>query len=149
MMLLDILSYLHDDILVKVDRAAMSKGLETRIPLLDPSIINFSWTLPYHYKVREGESKWILKKILEKHIPIKMIYRPKMGFSIPIDEWLKKDLKEWSESLIYIDNNDKIEHFDYSMIRSMWGEHLSGRRNWGYSLWNILTFFSWKQFQKV
>ena len=143
MMNFDAVSYLPNDILCKVDRAAMAVSLETRVPFLDHNIVEFSMTLPLKMKIRDGQGKWILRKVLEKHVPNELTKRPKMGFGVPIDSWLQGPIKEWAESLI---NPSKIKNQGYlnsDLIQKIWQEHLSGERNWQAKLWNVLIFQSW------
>ncbi|HHB92553.1 MAG TPA: asparagine synthetase B, partial [Thioploca sp.] len=143
MMYMDSVSYLPDDILVKVDRAAMGVSLETRIPFLDHRLVEFAWSLPLSMKVRDGQGKWLIRRILEQHVPSKLIDRPKMGFSIPLDSWLRGPLKPWAEKLL--DESRLLEegYFNSVPIRTMWLEHLSKKRNWSYHLWDVLMFQSW------
>ena len=143
MMILDILNYLPNDILCKLDRAAMSNSLETRVPFLDINVINFSMNLPLNMKIRNNKGKWIVRKLLNKYVPKKLFDRPKMGFGIPIDNWLRHDLKEWASDLINQKNGVNHDYFDRNTIKMMWNEHLSGKNNWQYHLWNILSFDSW------
>ncbi len=143
MQYLDMISYLPDDILVKVDRAAMGVSLETRVPFLDHRVVEFAWTLPMELKIRNGESKWPLRMLLEKHIPAEMIQRPKMGFGVPIDSWLRKELRDWAHALLDKKKLDDAGFFNSDLVREKWSEHLSGKRNWQHQLWNVLTFQAW------
>ncbi|MCF2155402.1 asparagine synthase (glutamine-hydrolyzing) [Photobacterium carnosum] len=142
-MALDMMMYLPDDVLTKVDRAAMSQSLETRVPMLDHRIVEFAWSLPLDYKLRDGQSKWILKKVLERYIPQNLIDRPKMGFSVPIDSWLRGPLYDWVESLINEERLYKEGYFKVEMVRQLWKEHLSCKFNHQYQLWTILMFQQW------
>jgi asparagine synthase (glutamine-hydrolysing) len=143
MMYLDMTSYLPDDILVKVDRATMAVSLEGRIPLLDPRVIELAWRLPVEWKVRGGEGKWLLRKLLYKHVPQSLVDRPKMGFGLPIDAWLRGPLREWAEALLDEDRLRREGIFEPAIVRKRWREHLDGRGLHHADLWNALMFQAW------
>jgi asparagine synthase (glutamine-hydrolysing) len=143
MMALDMMTYMPDDILVKVDRAAMSTSLETRVPFLDHRLVEFAWRMPMELKLRDGQSKWALRQILYRYVPKELVERPKMGFGVPIDSWLRGPLKSWAEGLID-DSRLRQEGFlQPEPISRAWAEHQSGRANLQHPLWAVLMFQSW------
>ncbi|MGE0254675.1 MAG: asparagine synthase (glutamine-hydrolyzing) [Alphaproteobacteria bacterium] len=147
LMLLDALGYLPDDILVKLDRAAMAVSLEGRVPLLDHRLYEFAWRLPLSMKIRDGRSKWILREVLARYVPRNLFERPKMGFGIPLDTWLRGDLRAWAEDLLAPSALGATGLFDVAAVRSVWHTHLEGARNQQYMLWPVLMFEAWRREQ--
>ncbi|RDE51179.1 MAG: asparagine synthase (glutamine-hydrolyzing) [Candidatus Accumulibacter meliphilus] len=147
MMALDGLTYLPDDILVKVDRAAMAVSLETRAPFLDRDLIEFAWSLPMHMKIRDGQGKWLLRRLLDRYVPGELVERPKMGFGIPLDAWLRGPLRDWAESLLAEDRLRREGYLKPAPIRAAWKAHLAGQASYGYRLWSVLMFQAWLESQ--
>ena len=143
MMLSDLKHYLQDDILAKVDRASMGVSLEARVPILDHRVVEFAWTLPLEAKISHGLGKRILRDVLYQYVPKKLIERPKMGFSVPIDEWLRGPLKEWAEDLLSVGRLEREGYLDVKLVHKLWQEHLSGKRDRQLILWAILMFEMW------
>jgi asparagine synthase (glutamine-hydrolysing) len=144
-MALDLVTYLHDDILVKVDRAAMAVSLETRIPLLDHRLVELATRLPLSFHLRDGKGKWILRRVLARHLPESMFEGPKMGFSVPLDAWLRGELRDWAEGLLGSSRLHDEGFFAVAPIREKWQQHVRGANDWGGYLWPVLMVQAWKE----
>lgn len=147
-MFLDQITYLPDDILVKVDRATMAVSLESRAPFLDHRVVELSWRLPMELKIRGGVGKWALREVLYRHVPRTLIERPKMGFAVPVDRWLRAPLREWAEGLLDRGRLSAEGFFDAEVLQRRWREHLSGAQNWSAQLWPVLMFQAWLDDQR-
>jgi asparagine synthase (glutamine-hydrolysing) len=143
MLWLDLTGYLPDDILTKVDRAAMATSLETRVPFLDRSVFDLAWRLPMAMKLHEGTTKWILRQVLHRYVPPELVERPKMGFGLPIGTWLRGTLRPWAEELLGEPRLLAQGLLDPQPIRRAWHRHLSGRQDLGYELWDVLVLQAW------
>ena len=146
MQFVDTLTYLPDDILAKVDRASMAVSLEARVPFLDYRLVEFAWSLPMQYKCRDGHGKWLLKKLLKKYIPQHLVERPKMGFGVPIGNWLTTSLRPWAEDLFSLRKLPEDGLINRRLVLQRWQEHLSGKRNWEASLWGVLMYQAWQNY---
>lgn len=148
-MVWDTIGYLTDDILTKVDRAAMSVSLETRVPFLDHRIVEFAWSLPMQFKIREGQSKWVLRQLLFKYVPRSLIDRPKMGFAVPVAEWLRGPLRDWAQDLFdrYAGSDGNL--LDSALVKRLWAVHLQGRADRSLILWSVLMFYGWMDHQRA
>jgi len=143
MMIWDALTYMPDDILHKVDRAAMGVSLETRVPFLDHRVAELAWRLPLHMKIRNGQGKWALRQVLYRHVPRELIERPKAGFDLPLNQWLRGPLREWAEELLDESLLKSGGVFAAGLVREKWHQHLAGTHDWTTKLWAVLMFQAW------
>jgi asparagine synthase (glutamine-hydrolysing) len=143
MAFVDTLTYLPDDILAKVDRATMASSLEGRVPFLDPEVVRFAWRLPLDWKIRSGTSKWILRRVLARYVPESLTNRPKQGFAVPLDEWLRGPLRGLVEDALS-SSSSTLEGLEVAPVRRAWREHVSEIRNNQYLLWSFLMFALWR-----
>jgi asparagine synthase (glutamine-hydrolysing) len=149
MMATDLITYLPNNNLAKVDRAAMASSLETRVPLLDHRVVQFALSLPVNYKIQSGTDKWVLRQVLYKHVPKHLIERPKMGFAVPLEDWLRGPLKDWGASLLDPKKIKEGGFFDADFITKKWQEFQSGKRNWQGQLWDVIMFQAWLENNKL
>ncbi|MCG7495011.1 asparagine synthase (glutamine-hydrolyzing) [Thalassobius sp. Cn5-15] len=143
MMLMDIQTYLHDDVLTKVDRASMAVNLEARVPLLDHRLIEFAWQVPVGLKYRDKTGKWLLRQALHRHVPKEIMERPKMGFGVPVSTWLRGPLRDWAEQLLDPKSMQQEGFLNPTAVQDIWRKHLNGTEGLQYTLWNILMFQAW------
>jgi asparagine synthase (glutamine-hydrolysing) len=148
MMFLDLIGYLPGDILTKVDRASMAVSLELRVPYLDHRVVEFAWRLPLDFKIKNGVGKRPLRRLLHRHVPRELVDRPKAGFGAPIVDWLRGPLREWAEELLDEGRLRREGFIEPGPVRKKWRQHLSGRRNWQYHLWDVLMFQAWYEAQR-
>ncbi|MDC0240407.1 asparagine synthase (glutamine-hydrolyzing) [Candidatus Pelagibacter sp.] len=144
MMISDSISYLPNDILVKIDRTSMASSIEARVPFLDHKLIEYVWKIPHSLKFKNGQTKWILRQILKNYLPENLTTRPKMGFGIPLDTWLRGPLRDWAENLLDEKRLSEEGFFNPKLIRDKWTDYLSKKNNWHYDLWNVLMFQAWR-----
>jgi len=143
LMCLDFMTYLPGDILTKVDRASMANSLEVRCPFLDKNVVQFAWELPLNFKLRGNQGKWVVRGLLDRYLPRELVERPKQGFAVPIDSWLRGPLRDWAESLLEEKRLREENHFDPRLVRKIWQQHLRGEADWQYLIWSVLSFQQW------
>ena len=148
-MYLDFVTYLPDDILVKVDRSTMAVGLEARAPLLDYRVAELAWSLPVDMKLHDGTTKWLLRRLLARHVPVAIVEREKQGFGAPVADWLRGPLRDWAESLLAERRLVEEGFFDATIVRGLWARFRGGRRKWHTHLWNVLMFQAWLETLKA
>jgi len=147
-MYLDTITYLPNDILVKLDRATMAAGLEGRVPYLDHRVVEFAWRLPQAMKVHQFEGKWILRQVLYRYVRRHLVDKPKMGFGVPLDSWLRGPMRDWAEALLDARRLQQEGFFNAEAVRQKWNDHVLGRGVWQYHLWDILMFQLWLENQR-
>jgi asparagine synthase (glutamine-hydrolysing) len=145
MLLMDTLHYMVDDVLVKVDRASMASSLEVRVPFLDPEVFQIAWRIPPDLKLRDGQGKWVLRQLLHRHVPRDLVERPKMGFAVPLDAWLRGPLREWAEDLLSSASLAGLPMLDAVAIQRLWQAHLKGEGHYAQQLWAVLQLLAWQQ----
>ena len=145
MLLMDTLHYMVDDVLVKVDRASMASSLEVRVPFLDPEVFHTAWRIPAEIKLRDGQGKWVLRQLLYRHVPRELVERPKMGFAVPLDAWLRGPLREWAEDLLSTASLAELPRLDGRQVSKLWQAHLKGQGHHAQQLWSVLQLLSWQR----